>query len=257
MSMWPTALRLDIIEAGMSCLGFQALVHKNKAPVVRVQCQPGMDNHDFGELVKTLRKSKCVGRHDSGQSLSLTHWQVAVASARWETESQDKGSQELGLVLAPLSSGLFCAILPASELPRAVLRHPQQAKQETKVPADCSPPTDIPRENVELLQGEDPCSHQTNDFTAASADALVQLISQQQQQAYVQAQLQQLQAQNIEQRASLDAQLALGDELTGITCGNEPIVATENCAGADFGLIGPHLEQWYHDENLFTSYTQL
>lgn len=76
-----------------------------------------------------------------------------------------------------------------------------------------------------------------------------------QQEAYVQAQMQQLQAQQFEQHASLDAHLALGDGLTGI---NEPIVTAENGAGAGFGLIGPHLEPWYDENlNLFNSYTQL
>jgi hypothetical protein len=178
--------------------------------------------------------------------LSLTRWQVAVASTRWETKIQDKGSLESGLVLAPLSEGLYCAVLPASKFPTAALQHPQQ---ETELPADNSPPTDIPRE-TELLQGEDPCSHQTNGFAAVG-----QLMSQQH--AFVQAHLQQLQAQQFEQHASLDAHLALGDGLTSIPCANEPVTA-ENCAGADFGLIGPHLEQWYDGNlNLFTSYTQL
>lgn len=66
ISTWPTALRLEIIEAGMSSLDVQALVHK--APVGRLQCRPGVDDHNFGELIKTLRKGKSVSRHDSSQA---------------------------------------------------------------------------------------------------------------------------------------------------------------------------------------------
>ena len=183
--------------------------------------------------------------------MSLTHWQVAVSSTRWETKIQDKSSRKSGLVLAPLSEGLFCAILPASKLPTAVLQHPQQ---ETELPTDSSPPTDIPRENVELLQGEDLCSQEPNGF--ADTDTLEQLMSQHD--AYLQAQLQHLQTQQFEQHASLDAHLALGNGVADITCANEPIATAENCAGADFGLIGPHLKQWYSENlTLFDPYTQL
>ena len=91
---------------------------------------------------------------------------------------------------------------------------------------------------MELLQGEDLCGHQTNGI--AAADTLIQLMSQQQ--AYVQAQMQQLQAQQIEQHASLDAHLALGDGLTGIPCANEPIVTAENCAGPSPTLVYGRLE---------------
>jgi hypothetical protein len=66
--MWPTDLRLDIIEADMSTLDFQALVLDNKAPVGRVQCPPGIENHNLGKLVQTLRKSKSVSRYDTGQA---------------------------------------------------------------------------------------------------------------------------------------------------------------------------------------------
>ena len=68
ISMWPTDLRLEIIEAEMSSLDFQALLHNNKAPVGRLQSPPGIENYNFGELIKTLRKGKSVSRYDSGQA---------------------------------------------------------------------------------------------------------------------------------------------------------------------------------------------
>lgn len=72
-SNWPTTLRLEIIEAGMSTLDIQGWIQRRKAPIARVQCPPGTNNHHFGELITTLRKGKCVSRHVPPPSKLVSH----------------------------------------------------------------------------------------------------------------------------------------------------------------------------------------
>jgi hypothetical protein len=59
-SKWPTSLRLEIVEAGMSTLNVQARMQKHKTAVARFQCPPGIVNQHFGELVETLREGNRV-----------------------------------------------------------------------------------------------------------------------------------------------------------------------------------------------------
>ena len=109
VSKWPTALRLEIIETGMSILKFQALIQDNKAAVARVQCRPEMDNHNLDELIETLRKGKCVSRHDSGQSLSLTS-QLPVLGGR--PRSRTKALKSWVLFCHHFSSVYFVLYYP-------------------------------------------------------------------------------------------------------------------------------------------------
>ena len=73
LSTWPPHLRLEIIATGVHTLGIQAWLLQHRAPVARIQCAPGMDNHDLGELINTLREHKSVGRSGSHPSMSLTN----------------------------------------------------------------------------------------------------------------------------------------------------------------------------------------
>lgn len=63
LSMWPPYLRLEIVATGMRTLDIQAWLLEHKAPVARIRCAPdSMDNHEFGELVASLRERKSVRR---------------------------------------------------------------------------------------------------------------------------------------------------------------------------------------------------
>jgi len=58
--MWPTCLRLEILDIGICTVDIQTWIHKNHAPVVRIKSVPGMDVGDFDELVKSLRNRGAV-----------------------------------------------------------------------------------------------------------------------------------------------------------------------------------------------------
>jgi hypothetical protein len=156
-------------------------------------------------------------------------------------ENQDKGSPKWVLVLAPLHQGLLCAIFPASDVPKARL---PQSQQETKLQADYISPASSPSESVDFLQ-EGIRNHQTDDLAAAETMAQSmppQQFQFQQLQPYVQVLLQQPQAHQDEQCASLNAPLALGDGL--VSWAGEPVVTAESSAIIGFGPTGPHVEGW-------------
>jgi hypothetical protein len=58
-----------------------------------------------------------------------------------EVEIQGKGSSKGALVLMPFHEGLLCALLPASDLPKARLQQPQQ---EAKLQVDYASPASNP-----------------------------------------------------------------------------------------------------------------
>ena len=128
LSMWPTHLRLEIFAIGVHTLAMQAWILEHRAPVVRIQCAPDTDDHDFGELIKSLREHQSVRRSGLSPRLSLTDWQVAIV--RWET--REEGSKR-GLVLAPLHGALLCAAFLTSDIPKlptAPLQQPQARQDE-------------------------------------------------------------------------------------------------------------------------------
>lgn len=55
MQLWPTCLRLEILDIGICTVDIQTWIHKSHAPVVRIKSVPGTDFGDFDELVKSLR----------------------------------------------------------------------------------------------------------------------------------------------------------------------------------------------------------
>ena len=66
------------------------------------------------------------------RSLSLTHWQVAIALLGIYTQDRDEDSPRSShiLILAPLLEGLLCATFPVSDLPKAELQQPQAYRKE-------------------------------------------------------------------------------------------------------------------------------
>jgi len=113
LSMWPPYLRLEIVAAGIRTLDIQAWLLKHKASVARIQCAPdNMDNHEFGELVMSLRERK------------------SVAIVRWEIP--EEGSPKRGrLVLAPLHGALLCAVFLNTDIPELPMA-PQAQQDEQR-----------------------------------------------------------------------------------------------------------------------------
>ena len=61
-STWPTHLRLEIMETGVHTPDFRAWLLRHQPPVARIKCAPDTDNHDFDELIKSLRELGSVRR---------------------------------------------------------------------------------------------------------------------------------------------------------------------------------------------------
>ena len=72
MYMWPTCLRLEILDIGICTMDIQTWIHENHAPVVRIKSVPGMDVGDFDELVKSLRNRGAVSLKESPLVYPLT-----------------------------------------------------------------------------------------------------------------------------------------------------------------------------------------
>jgi len=170
---------------------------------------------------------------------------------RWQIET--KGSPKPGLVLVPFYEALLCVAFPASdipELPKARSPPPQpQPQQEAELQPDYAPPSNTTP--LEFSQG-DLLDNRTNAFATGTPTAVHPMAPQQfqsqQPQAYMQlqGQLQQPQAQQDEQHASLDPQLVLTDTLA--PGGGEIVVTAENGATV---VYGPALPPWYVNNNTF------
>jgi len=82
--MWPTCLRLEILDIGICTVDIQTWIHKNHAPVVRIKSVPGMDVGDFDELVKSLRNRGAV----SPKKIPLVYPLTALIVCDFEVEDR-------------------------------------------------------------------------------------------------------------------------------------------------------------------------
>ena len=73
LSTWPKLLQIQLVQTAIFTLDIQAWIQMTNAPVTRIKCKPGVDSHEFDDLVKSLRNGGGVSRQ-SPRRPSLSHF---------------------------------------------------------------------------------------------------------------------------------------------------------------------------------------
>jgi hypothetical protein len=123
ISTWPDILSLELTGPTVPITQLQLWI-KDTKPATAVLEPVSRTDDNFGQLLKLLRETRCVGFWCLCRNISLTHYQYATAS--WKIEG--KGYSTANILLAPFARALLCAAFPASGVPYLPTSRLQQEK---------------------------------------------------------------------------------------------------------------------------------